>query len=90
MQIKFKDPNDIVDFKQDWSWLAPDYIESSEWFMNEESTLVIDIDTEFTTHETVVWVSGGTEFETVTLTNRVVTNLGRQYDYSFMIKLKHN
>jgi hypothetical protein len=90
MIIKFKDPDDIKDFKLDWSWLAPDYITASTWFMNDDSTLVIDDDTEYTAYETVVWVSGGTEFETVTLTNRVTTSSGRRFDYSILIKLKHN
>lgn len=90
MAVKIKNPNDILDYRRDWSWLSPDYIVYSSWFMNEGSTLIIDNDTEFTAYETVVWVSGGTDLEIVTLTNRVVTNLGRQLDYSFTIKLINN
>ena len=89
MVIKFKDPDDIADFKHNWSWLAPDYIIASSWFMNADSTMTLGSD-EFSQYETVVWTSGGTEFETVALTNRVNTSLGRQYDYTIYIKLKHN
>ena len=90
MIVKFKDPNDIRSYPLDWSWLAPDTIIASTWFVNDGSTLVIDDATRFTAYETEVWVSGGTEFETCTLTNRINTISGRQFDYSFILKIKHN
>ena len=90
MIVKFKDPDDIRSYPMDWSWLAPDAIIASTWFMNEGSTMVIDDATKFTAYETVAWVSGGAEFETCTLTNRVNTITGRQFDYSIVVKIKQN
>ena len=82
-----KDPQAVLDYKIDWSsWLGTDTITASTW--SADTGITIDSN-EFNDTETVVWLSGGTEYEQYTVTNHITTLGGREDDRSLTIKMKN-
>ncbi len=80
-----KDPNEVLDYDLNWSArLAGDTIATSTWIVPDGITKDSDSTSDTATK---IWLSGGTEGETYTLTNRVVTEGGRTMDQSVTIKL---
>lgn len=81
-----KDPDAVLDFTQDWSkWLGTDTITASDWVL--ESGITEDSSTNNTTSATV-WLSGGTDGCSYTVTNRITTTAGRIDDRSFVVAVK--
>ena len=79
-----KDPDAKLDYGFDWSdWLAAgETISTSAWTiaagLTEEST-------ETGSTSTKVWLSGGTDGDTYTVTNTIETSAGRIDERSFQI-----
>ena len=68
-----KDPSDTIDYSLAWHQLGTDSISSSEWTSDSLTVGTSSISGLVTT----VFVSGGTEGETASLTNTVTTAMGR-------------
>jgi hypothetical protein len=92
-----KDPGEILDYVIDYEAVMnetepPDSIVASSWLLDLrplENTLAIDDDTQFSTIDTTVWISGGT----LTglghlLTNHVTCASGRHYERTIVIWIK--
>lgn len=71
-----KDPRELLDYRIEWSpRLDSDVIVTSSWVaVPSDLTVVRD---EFSKRTTTVWVSGGTDGTTYTLTNTITTVKGR-------------
>jgi hypothetical protein len=88
-----KDPNDVLDYTQDWASVLEDGDEiiASEWIIEDspstpEAPLVVDSDTyDLTTAR--VFLSGGLEGYTYRVTNRITTADGRQKDNTIAIEV---
>lgn len=85
------DPNEVKDYTLDWSGAAPgprltagETITTSTWIVPAGITKTTDTDTDTTT---TIWLSGGTAGEHYRITNRVVTNQGRTYDWSITVQV---
>ena len=77
-----------LDYSVDWSaWLAGDQIASSEWLLGEGALIEILTDTNTATKATV-WLRGGQEGTTYTVTNRIVTLGGRTDDRTVSVKVE--
>lgn len=76
-----KDPDAVLDYSMDWSaWLITgDSVSASDWIA--ETGITIDSET-VNGDITTVWLSGGTEQQTYTVTNRITTDDGRIDDRS--------
>lgn len=86
-QLEPKDPNDVIDYRVDWSkWLRDgDTILVSEWIVPDG----IEMDSETNTNTTTtIWLSGGSAGATYQLTNRITTAQGRQRDRTITIRVK--
>ncbi len=82
-----KDPNEVLDYDLNWAArLSGDTIVTSTWLL-ADGALVIDSEEQSGT-ATKVWLSGGAEGVSYTLTNRVVTSGNRTMDESVRIKIK--
>lgn len=78
-----KDPDATLDYGFDWeAWLDGDTIVTSTWIV--PAGLTKDSDTKTTT-ATTVWLSGDTEGQVYSVTNRIVTSGGRTDDRSLTI-----
>jgi hypothetical protein len=81
-----KDPDAILDYAVDWSrWLAGDTIASSVWIVPTGLAKATESNT---TTKAIVWLSGGVEGQTYTVTNRITTATGRTEDRSFTIRVE--
>jgi hypothetical protein len=82
-----KDPSEVLDYRRDWSdWLTSgDTINASTWTIPEGITK--DSDTKDGDSATV-WLSGGTDGEEYTVTNKITTNGGRTGEYSFLVRVR--
>jgi hypothetical protein len=82
-----KDPNEVLDYQLRWTKRIPDgdAITSSTWVLPDGITKQSDT---FTDTTTTIWLTGGEDGETYTLTNRVVTTEGRTMDQSVSLKVK--
>lgn len=92
--LAVKDPNDIVDYRIDWSDELKQYgdtISTSVWTVQEGLTKVADPNTgtmdPFTNTAAIVWVSGGTA-GAYTAHNRITTAQGRRRDRTIIITVK--
>lgn len=84
----FKDPDAILDYSVDWTdWLNGDSISSSSWVT--PAGITVDSDNHNGSVATV-WLSGGTEGQSYTLVNRIVTSLGRTQDQSIIFVCQEN
>jgi hypothetical protein len=82
-----KDPDEVLDYALDWSErLGTDTIASSSW-VDPPTGIVIDSNA-FDPTSTLLWLSGGTDGESYTFINRVVTAGGRTMDQSVKIRCK--
>ncbi len=78
-----KDPDAVKDYTIKWAkWLNTDTISTSTWIA--DSGITVDSDTNDTDSATA-WLSSGTEGNTYTVTNRIVTAAGRTEDRSIKI-----
>jgi hypothetical protein len=86
---KYKDPNDVRDFTIDWSGalVGSDTITTSTWSAESGVTVVTSTKTNTTT---TVWLSGGTDGEGYSVTNRIVTVGGRTLDQSLYVIVREN
>lgn len=83
-----KDPDEIKDYRLDWTDLLDgDTISSSMWSVAAGTGLVIDGQSNTAT-STLLWLSSGTLGETYDLLNRVVTAGGRTYDQTVKLKVR--
>lgn len=82
-----KDPDAVLDYKIDWSrWLPEgDTVSASSW--DAASGVTVDSST-FDDTSTTVWLSGGTEGTSYTVTNHIVTEGGREDDRTITIAVK--
>jgi hypothetical protein len=75
-----KDPDAILDYQVDWSkWLGADTIETSIWLVPAGLTKTSAGNTPTTA---TIWLGGGVDGESYTLTNRITTAEGRTDDRS--------
>jgi len=80
-----KDPDEVLDYEIDWTArLAGDTITSSAWTAPDG---IIKTDESNTTTTATIWLSGGTDGETYSILNRVVTAGGRTMDQTVTIKI---
>ena len=95
VKFPFKDPDEIDDYKLDWtSRLAPesDTVATSDWTIVTDMTgdaneLVIVVKTN-TDSSTTVWLADGTIGNTYILLNHITTTGGRTLEQSVAIKIK--
>lgn len=84
-----KDPDAVLDFEMKWGdWLEGDTIANSEWIVPDGISKDPDKGDTKTDTTTVIWLSGGTEGEKYTLTNRITTAAGRIDDRSATVKIR--
>jgi len=85
--IRRKDPDSVIDYTMDWGtkWLNGDTISTSAWIIPTGLTLVSE---SYSTTDTTVFISGGTEGITYRITNRITTAAGRTDDRSIDIKVE--
>ena len=83
-----KDPNSLLDYGFDWApWLAGDTITESTWTATG-GLEVVENRSEHTLMATTVWVQGGTEGRSCSLTNRIVTAAGRRDERTLFVLVK--
>lgn len=86
-----KDPDSVLDYSVDWSaWLPTgDTIVASTFTVTPAATdaVVVD-DSSFNDTTTTVWLSGGANKASYTVTNHITTSQGRQDDRSMVIQMK--
>lgn len=82
-----KDPDAVLDYQIDWSkWLpSGDTITASSW--DADSGITVDTSS-FTATSTTVWLSGGTNLTTYSVTNHITTDDGREDDRTITIAVK--
>ncbi|QLF83838.1 hypothetical protein SEA_MOOSEHEAD_27 [Gordonia phage Moosehead] len=89
-----KDPNAKLDYGIDWTdWLkqrngSADQITDSTWTITGPDTALIQTDSSFSTTQTGVWLSAGTNGGTYSVTNHVTTAAGREDDRTLTIAVK--
>jgi len=82
-----KDSAEVLDYRRDWSAWLPigDTINTSEWTV--ASGITKDSDSRDDDSATV-WLSGGTDGEEYTVTNKITTNGGRTGEYSILVRVR--
>lgn len=81
-----KDPDDILDYKVDWTdSLSDEVIVTSTWLLPAEITKVSD---DYADTSATIWLSGGTALDNLTITNRIFTSAGRQMDQSVLLRIR--
>lgn len=81
-----KDPDDILDYSFDWTaWLATNETISTSTWLNSPG-ITVNSSTN-TAQIATVWLSGGVSGNPYTVTNRIVTNQGRQVDRTMTIRV---
>ena len=84
MKILNKDPDAIIDYVFDWTeWLNGDVISTSTFILSG-CTNVLDTKTDNTT---TIWLSGGTNNLTHSITNRISTIGGRTEDRTLLLNI---
>lgn len=85
-----KDPSADLDYGFDWEgWLASgDTISSSTWSVKPTGTSLTLSQETHDDNTTKVWLEDGDEGTRYTLTNKIVTNGGREDERSFVIKIQ--
>ncbi|SON55546.1 hypothetical protein HDIA_2005 [Hartmannibacter diazotrophicus] len=82
----YKDPDETLDYRIDWSdRLAGDTIATSVWVVPPGLTEGPNLNDETTT---TIWLAGGVEGATHSLTNRITTAGGRTMDQSVLLAIK--
>ena len=81
-----KDPDEVVDYKFDWStWLGADTISSDT--LTVDAGLTKDSDSNDTTSVTV-WMSGGTAGKAYKVSSKIVTAGGRTAERTIIINVR--
>ena len=83
-----KDPDSVVDYGCDWSGL----LQSGETVASSTWSIPVDLSGSDETNTgtiTGVMLSGGVEGSAYTVTNQVVTSLGRTHDRSMIIRCQN-
>lgn len=88
MKAYTKDPDEYLDYGWDWTarLTAGETITDSEWIL--DSTDLIDTAEDLTDAQSVVWLAGGTLGRRYLVTNRVTTDGGRTFDWSFTLDIR--
>jgi hypothetical protein len=87
MTTFIKDPNAVLDYSIEWSkWLAGDQIQSSDWCVSDPAIEAASDSNSAT--RTTVWISGGAEGQSYTVTNRITTSCCRTDERSFLIHVQ--
>lgn len=82
-----KDPDEVLDYEVDWSdRIGTDTILTSVWTLSS-ADIVTSLNT-YTSSNTTIWLSGGVNGSSYTLTNEIVTAGGRTMDQSVNINIK--
>ncbi len=90
MELFTKDVDAVLDYGFDWDddtdpWLGTgETLSTSTWTV--ESGITKDSDSKTDTI-TTIWLSGGTEGERYTISNRIVTSDGRTDERSFIVSV---
>ena len=80
-----KDPDDFIDYKNDWSQiLVGDPIKTSTWFTEDDIDIVVHFKK---AQAAIIWVKNGNVADICTLTNRISTFGGRQLDRSIILTI---
>lgn len=98
LELKFKDPDERIDFKFDWGskrLALGETISESEFLItspdyediDELDALIIDAETGTDTYK-VAWTLNGVLWSVYKLTNRVTTSTGRVMDWTIRIKIQ--
>ena len=83
-----KDPDAVLDYSIEWSkWLAGDQIQTSTWTAGDPDLQAAN-ETDTVT-STTVWLSGGTEGQSYTVTNHITRVGGRTDERSFTIQVEN-
>jgi hypothetical protein len=82
-----KDPDETLDYAIDWSDRLPieDLIAQSIWTVPAGLT---ETRSEFAGQQSVVWLSGGSESQSCSLTNTITTAQGRVLQQTVRIRIK--
>lgn len=82
-----KDPDDVLDYKIDWTArLAGDQIVSSQWFVPEA---LESRDEAFNSTSCTIWLLGGVAAMNYLITNRITTAGGRTIDKSVNLPVRN-
>ncbi|MCA0455660.1 MAG: hypothetical protein LCI00_16915 [Chloroflexi bacterium] len=86
-QIMIKDPDAVKPYGVTWAdWLEDgETISTSTWIA--DTGITVDSSSKTDTVATV-WLSGGTDKRNYTVTNRIVTSLGKTDDRSLIIQVR--
>lgn len=80
----YKDPNSRVDYVVDWSdWLDADTIASVSTILSSADLTLYNQSNTTTTH--TIWVTGGVEGKSYSVTSRITTAGNRQEDRTFRL-----
>lgn len=84
------DPQDKKDYTIDWAdrLAAAETISTSTWTVPAGITQTTPSPSNTTT-TTTIWLTGGTAGVHYKITNHVVTNQGREYDWSIVVQVKN-
>lgn len=83
-----QDPNDVLDYTLDWApWLGVDTILNSVWSVSPAAGLTLSGGV-FNNTLATIFISGGSESQIFTVTNRIVTAGARTKDRSFNVVIK--
>lgn len=96
-----KDKDEIVDYSVDWSrFLGTDTISAVTWFINDADGVKVEVDgaevvdglqfvsSTFTSTVSTVRLSLGTNNKRYTVTCRITTSAGLQYERSIFLRVK--
>ncbi len=97
--MPIKDPSEVLDYSIDWDRSAASSAAGTGWLASGEtitvSTWTVPVGITQTTPapsitagKTTIWLSGGTNSVTYTLTNHVTTSAGRQGERSFTVAVR--
>lgn len=92
LQLLAKDPEASLDYVMDWAmegtpWLSEgESLINSTWDIVGNGTILYHT---FDATKAVVWIAGGSEGTILTLTNHIVTNMGRKDDRSIRIPIRN-
>lgn len=84
-----KDPDEVLDYQFDWTdrLVAGEAISTSTFIKEADDTITLGV-TSIAAGVTTVWISGGTIGEVCRVTNRIVTNAGRTYDETAVLRIR--
>lgn len=86
--IRYKDPSAKLDYTIDWAqWLRTDTLATSAW---TSSPAGLTLSNEGRSQaDTVVWIDGGVNGTTYTITNTITTTNGRRDERSFQLTIQN-